>query len=93
MSLNTYDQLSNDRMRRMSGILSGSETKLAQNIPVSPNRIGGILSGSIISGGTMNISINSSQSSKISPTFIKATTVVRSTKRKHAIIESDSDEE
>ena len=93
MSLNTYDQLSNDRMRRMSGILSGSETRLAQNIPVSPNRIAGILSGSIISGGTINISVNSHQSSKISPTFSKTTTVVKPTKRKYSFIESDSDEE
>lgn len=76
----------------MSGILSGSDDKRACGTPISPSSVAGLLSGAIITGGTFNISVNSTQSSKLPPTWY-STTNIQAAKRKRAIIESDSDDD
>ena len=89
MSLNTYDELSTDRMKRMSGILSGDAYKAASTN--RPNTdASSLLSGCNIHGGTFNISINTCQSSTLSPTWSLHTNA-QPAKGKRAVIDSDDD--
>ncbi|CAB4005042.1 zinc finger MYM-type 2-like [Paramuricea clavata] len=92
MSLNTYDELSNDRMRRMSGILSGSDNNKANDSSTPGSGLSGLLSGSAISGGTFNITVNACQSSTLLPTW-SSTTNIQAEKRKRVILQSDSDDD
>ena len=67
MSVNTYDELANDRMRRMSAMNSGNDNKKANDsLTLQGSGLSSLFSGSSISGGTFqHNSINTSQSSTL----------------------------
>jgi hypothetical protein len=73
----------------MSGILSGSDNNKANDSSTPRGGLSRLLSGSTISGGTFNITVNACQSSTLSPTW-SSTTNIQAEKRKRVIFHSDS---